>query len=131
MKILKIALHGAAKTGQISGRSSRSELWCFRLFIAFLFLFYMLLVSMLSQLGGAYSEITESLKLAFCLWGIFLAVSDTCLLIRRLHDVNRSGWWILLVCVPYVGPIILIYWMCKRSDEGDNRFGPQPLPLSC
>ena len=44
-------------------------------------------------------------------------------MIRRLHDVNRSGWWIL-INLTIIGIIPFVYWVCmKKSDEGENRFG--------
>ena len=43
-----------------------------------------------------------------------------------LHDTNRSGWWILISLVPFVGSIILLIFLCIEGDAGDNRFGPNP-----
>ena len=50
--------------------------------------------------------------------------------IRRLHDTNRRGWWLLIVFIPIVGPIILIYFLIKPSDKQKNRFGPPPTNSS-
>jgi len=47
--------------------------------------------------------------------------------IRRLHDLDRNGWWILLALIPIVGLIILIIWFCTKGTEGPNRFGPNRL----
>ena len=48
-------------------------------------------------------------------------------MIRRLHDVNRSGWWIL-ISLTIIGIIPFVYWTCiKKSDENENRFGSNPL----
>jgi uncharacterized membrane protein YhaH (DUF805 family) len=47
---------------------------------------------------------------------------------RRLHDTNRSGWWLLIALVPLVGPIVLLVWFCQKSEAVANRFGPPPLP---
>ena len=47
--------------------------------------------------------------------------------VRRLHDTDRSGWWILLMFVPVVGTIVLIVFFCLRGGAGRNRFGPDPL----
>jgi uncharacterized membrane protein YhaH (DUF805 family) len=44
-----------------------------------------------------------------------------------LHDLDRSGWWFLLVFVPIVGGIILLIWNCMRGTVGPNRFGPDKL----
>jgi len=50
--------------------------------------------------------------------------------VRRLHDLDRSGWWICLAFIPLIGAIILIVWFCTRGTVGPNRFGPDPLSPS-
>jgi uncharacterized membrane protein YhaH (DUF805 family) len=47
--------------------------------------------------------------------------------IRRLHDRDQTGWWILLGLIAVIGWIILIVWFCMRGTVGPNRFGPDPL----
>jgi uncharacterized membrane protein YhaH (DUF805 family) len=47
---------------------------------------------------------------------------------RRLHDRNKSAWWLLLCLIPLIGAIIIFIWTyCLRGTMGDNRFGPDPL----
>jgi uncharacterized membrane protein YhaH (DUF805 family) len=46
--------------------------------------------------------------------------------IRRLHDTNRTGWWILIGLIPLIGLIVLLVFYLQRSDPGENRFGPPP-----
>jgi uncharacterized membrane protein YhaH (DUF805 family) len=46
--------------------------------------------------------------------------------IRRLHDIDRTGWWIL-IWLTVIGAILLIYWACVRGTPGPNRFGPDPF----
>ena len=58
---------------------------------------------------------------------IFSFIASASLAARRLHDINKSGWWLLIICIPYIGIIPWLYWMLKRGDEGANRFGPNPL----
>ena len=48
------------------------------------------------------------------------------LIARRLHDVNKSGWWYLLIFT-IIGSIPILYWFVQKGDEADNRFGPDPL----
>ena len=44
--------------------------------------------------------------------------------IRRLHDTDRSGWWILIGLIPLIGFIVLIVFYVQKSDPGDNKYGP-------
>ncbi len=46
--------------------------------------------------------------------------------IRRLHDVGKSGWWILISLIP-IASLILLYWLIIEGNKGDNAFGPHPL----
>lgn len=43
--------------------------------------------------------------------------------VRRLHDIDRSGWWTLIVLIPLIGWLILLYWTVKAGTPGPNRFG--------
>ena len=63
--------------------------------------------------------LTYIISLALLLPGLGLSV-------RRLHDINRSGWWVLIGLIPLVGAIILIIWFAKESDPVENQYGPVP-----
>lgn len=88
------------------GRASRSEYWWF---ILFNFLAH-LVAALLND--NLYYLVTLALFLPGLAAGI-----------RRLHDKDKSGWWMLLVFVPLVGSIILLVWFCQQGTQGDNRFG--------
>jgi len=47
--------------------------------------------------------------------------------IRRMHDINRSGWWILVGLIPILGAIVLIYWFVQKGTAGPNQYGEDPL----
>ena len=47
--------------------------------------------------------------------------------VRRLHDIDKSGWWVLLSLIPIVGIIVLIVWYVRAGQTGNNRFGDDPL----
>jgi uncharacterized membrane protein YhaH (DUF805 family) len=95
-----------------SGRAIRSEYWYWALFTTIgTFVTYLF-----DRATGV--PITEPLfSLATLLPG--LAV-----LVRRLHDLDRTGWWVLLIFIPLIGAIVLIVWFCMKGTEGPNRFGP-------
>ena len=51
----------------------------------------------------------------------YLAVS-----VRRLHDTNRSGWWVFIAVVPFVGPFVLLWFMATAGNPSENKYGPNP-----
>lgn len=107
-----------------SGRASRSEFWWFMLFIIagnFVLGFIDLMLFGRSADGSAVSILGALFSLAVFLPSIAVGV-------RRLHDVDRSGWWYLLVLIPLIGGLILIvFFFIHRGTPGPNRFGEDPL----
>jgi uncharacterized membrane protein YhaH (DUF805 family) len=62
-------------------------------------------------------------------WTLVFLMPYAAVAVRRLHDTNRSGWWLLLVFVP-LGNIVLSIWFCAPSTPRTNRFGPLPDAIS-
>ncbi|MFY7960951.1 MAG: DUF805 domain-containing protein, partial [Elsteraceae bacterium] len=58
-----------------------------------------------------------------------MLIPTLAVLVRRLHDTNRSGWWFLLAFLPVIGQIWLFVLLVLDSHPGDNRFGPNPKGL--
>ena len=46
--------------------------------------------------------------------------------VRRLHDIGKSGWYVLIRLVPLVGIVLLLIWLCSEGDPDNNQFGPSP-----
>jgi uncharacterized membrane protein YhaH (DUF805 family) len=67
--------------------------------------------------------------LAYIIAAIVVGVIDAVLGIgmRRLHDLDKSGWWLLLALIPLLGALVLLFFFVQRGTVGDNRFGPDPL----
>jgi uncharacterized membrane protein YhaH (DUF805 family) len=61
------------------------------------------------------------------LLGLALFLPTLGVTIRRLHDHDHSGWWILLALLPIVGALVLLFWYVSRGTIGPNRYGPGPL----
>jgi uncharacterized membrane protein YhaH (DUF805 family) len=61
------------------------------------------------------------------LWALATALPSISVSVRRLHDLDRSGWWWWLWSVPVIGFILLIIWFASRGTDGPNRFGADPL----
>ena len=97
-----------------NGRSSRSEFWWYALFTFILSSIISLIFS-----GSTLQVVSGIINLALLLPGLGLAV-------RRLHDVNKSGWWVLINLIPVVGWIIYIVWVVKESDPVPNQYCPVP-----
>ena len=104
-----------------TGRAARSEFWYWALFAA--------LASLAGELidlalftSSTFTPVQTLVNLALFLPG--LAVS-----VRRLHDLDRTGWWLLLIFT-VIGIIVLLVWDCMRGTVGPNRFGPDPLAAS-
>jgi len=98
-----------------TGRAGGSEYWWFVLFGVIAFG----LAGLLDQ--AAFGR--HALLWAACT--LVLLVPYAAVAVRRLHDIDRSGWWLLLVFVP-LGNILLLIWFCLPSTIGPNRYGAMP-----
>lgn len=107
-----------SKYATFSGRATRSEFWWF-------ILFYNLVCIAFVPLGLA----TQSDSIGLGLIGIFVVISfipTIALWVRRLHDISKSGWWILVAFAPYIGGFVLLIFSLLPSD-GENEYGPDPF----
>jgi uncharacterized membrane protein YhaH (DUF805 family) len=105
-----------------SGRSRRKEYWFFVLgvFIAAIVLSIIERIAGLSgMVGGVYGPLTTILLLGVIIPSIAVQV-------RRFHDQDKSGWFVLLSLIPFLGAIIVLVFMFLEGTKGPNRFGPDP-----
>lgn len=102
-----------SKYVQFSGRASRSEFWYF-------ILFYLLCGLVAGALEGSGSTRGGAVGLIV---GLVFLLPNLAVAVRRLHDTDRSGWWLLICLVPVVGVIILLVFYCLAPTPGRNRFG--------
>ena len=105
------------KYATFSGRATRSEYW-------YVVLFGYLLALLIVFLGMIIDSPELIIGLSTVL-SLILLVPGLAVCIRRLHDTGRSGWWYLLVLIPYIGAIALLVIFCLKSDE-DNKYGTKP-----
>ena len=102
------------------GRASRSEYWYWALFETLVSI-VTLIADVVLLPSSSWSPIETVCSLALFLPS--LAVS-----IRRLHDIGRSGYWVLIAFTG-VGLLLLLYWACLKGADGDNDYGSDPLQV--
>lgn len=125
---------GFRKYVDFSGRASRSEYWWW-------VVFYLLVVVVAAVLDGLLFPGSAGVQgtrtpdsAGFRSYGgILAAISSLALLlpslavlVRRLHDTDRSGWWFLISLIPLIGGIVLLFFLASKGTLGPNRFGPPP-----
>lgn len=110
------------KYATFSGRARRSEYWWWYLFVTIVFL----VAGILDRaVGLTYSDLTLGGGWIATIAAIVFLVPNLAVAVRRLHDTGRSGWWLLVGLVPFVGFIVLLYFFVLDS-ENDNQYGPYP-----
>jgi uncharacterized membrane protein YhaH (DUF805 family) len=98
-----------------TGRARRTEYWMFVLFNFII----SIAIGVVEGMFGSPGYLGLIYSLAVLLPGIGVSI-------RRLHDTNKSGWWLLILLIPLVGTIVLIVFMATDGTPGDNQFGPNP-----
>lgn len=111
------------KYADFNGRASRSEYWWFALLYFLVLMVVMVLTGGMMDESGGFSTIG---LIAFLLVVAVFFVPSLAVSVRRLHDIDKSGWWYLISLVPYVGGLILLVLMVLPPKE-PNRFGDAPL----
>lgn len=104
------------KYAQFSGRSRRKEYWLYTLFYVVITFLTFYVDALMGEGEGV---------LSLLLW-LLLLVPGVAVIVRRLHDIDRSGWWSLILVIPLIGPIVILVFMCLDGTSGNNRFGPDP-----
>ena len=113
------------KKGAIfGGRARRAEYWYFQL------VNFMILVVLLLPIGQTGSAESTPIQLVFesiaVLYMIAVFLPMLAVSVRRLHDTNRTGLWVLIGLIPCIGDLVLIIFYALDSQPGPNRYGPNP-----
>ena len=109
------------KYADFSGRASRSEFWFFYLFILIGSILTIIAdVNMFSHSFGAWGPVNS-------IYQLLVIVPSLAVSARRLHDTNKSGWYILFSIIPIFGLIVIFWWSSLGSNK-KNRFG-NPIKL--
>lgn len=107
-----------------TGRASRSEYWLF--FLVFVVQAVVAVVIDNVVFGSDMSSPLGIYGPAYILVLVANIIPSLSVGFRRLHDTNRSAWWMLISLVPLVGGIVLLVFYCLPGTPGPNRFGPAP-----
>lgn len=110
------------KYASFSGRSGQNEYWMFYLVYFIIYFALMTLAFILPPSIAAAINIVAVVLL------VGLLVPTIAIGVRRLHDTDHSGWFLLIGIIPLAG-FYLLYLLIIRGTEGDNRFGPSPIAL--
>lgn len=112
-----------------TGRARRKEFWMFSLFHAII-VFTLIFLGASDFFFDYYSENTfGTLSIILILYIIATFIPNLAVTVRRLHDTGKSGWFYLVVFIPYVGNLILLILVCFDSQYGKNKWGDNPKGL--
>ena len=116
-----------SKLTDFSGRASRSEYWKFYLSFFILYLAIMFGVLVLIIMANPYisDASLDAISWALSVPGGLFTLSAT---VRRLHDTNKSGWFVILFLIPLIGLIVLVF-LILPGDKGKNKYGLNPLKI--
>jgi uncharacterized membrane protein YhaH (DUF805 family) len=99
---------------KFDGRASRPAFWWWVLFV------------FLVGIAANIIDFAIGAPVFTALVGLALLLPNLSVSIRRLHDTDRTGWWILIYLIPLIGLIVLLVFYLQQGDRGENRFGPPP-----
>jgi uncharacterized membrane protein YhaH (DUF805 family) len=114
-------LQALKKYAVFSGRSRRMEYWYFVLFNIIVGIVLGAIDGLLGTRGSVMGA-----GLLSGIYGLAILIPSLAVTVRRLHDIDRSGWWILIALVPLIGSIVLLVFALLDGTPGPNRYGPNP-----
>lgn len=107
------------------GRARRTEFWMFTLFSVLI----SIVLGIIDGLAGLQIG-AIGIGVLGLIYSLFVLLPSLAVTVRRLHDTDRSGWWILIGLVPFVGIIVLIVFEVLEGSRGGNRFGQDPKAIT-
>jgi len=97
-----------------SGRARRTEYWMFTLF------------NIIFSIVAGVLDVVLGLGFINLLYTLAVLLPAIAVGVRRLHDTDRSGWWMLIGLIPLIGAIVLLVFFCLEGEKQENRFGADP-----
>lgn len=113
-----------SKYATFAGRATRPEYWWWFLATIILFVALGLLDGgVVAPMMGYPLFGEEAAQPLSTVASLAILIPNLAVACRRLHDTDRSGWWLLISLIPILGALVLLYFLVQPSDEGENRFG--------
>ena len=107
-----------------SGRAGRPEYWYWILAVLIVTVLLAIIEgAVLAPLLGFEAFAPEAGQPLRLLFSLAIILPSLAVMVRRLHDIDRSGWWVLIQLIPIIGGLVLIWWFTRPSDPGENQFG--------
>ncbi|TDO45259.1 uncharacterized membrane protein YhaH (DUF805 family) [Kribbella sp. VKM Ac-2527] len=107
------------KYAVFSGRARRKEYWMF-------FLFNLVISVILSIVDSVAGTNGSGVGIISTIYSLAVLLPSIAVLVRRLHDTGKSGFWVFIGLVPLIGAIVLIVFAATEGNPGDNQYGPDP-----
>jgi uncharacterized membrane protein YhaH (DUF805 family) len=114
-------LEALKKYAVFSGRARRAEFWYFVLFNLIVAIVLALIDTLLGTTTGV-----SSFGILSGLYSLAVLIPTLALWVRRLHDIDRTGWWVLINLIPLIGTIVLLVFALTPGTPGSNQYGPDP-----
>ncbi|MBE6071761.1 MAG: DUF805 domain-containing protein [Clostridium butyricum] len=111
-------LESVKKYATFSGRARRKEYWMYVLF----YIIFTVVASIVDLILGTSNIITG-------IYGLVFFVPTIAVVVRRLHDIGKSGWWLFVSFIPLIGGIWFFVLMCLSGQQGENKYGQNPKEL--
>lgn len=102
------------KYATFSGRARRTEYWMF------------FLVNLIVSMVLGFVDTVAGTAFIGVVYSLAVLLPSLAVGVRRLHDIGRSGWWLLILLVPVIGVIVLLVFAVRDGDAGANAYGPNP-----
>jgi uncharacterized membrane protein YhaH (DUF805 family) len=113
-------LSALKKYAVFNGRARRKEYWMFNLIAA-------IVCAVLSGIDFYFNLYAiQDIGILSTIYSLFVFLPSLAVSARRLHDTNRSGWWMLIGIIPILGGIVLLVFLCQDSNTSENKFGFSP-----
>jgi uncharacterized membrane protein YhaH (DUF805 family) len=109
------------KYAVFNGRARRKEYWYFGLF----HIIISIALAVIDGITGSFSA-EIGMGLLGGLYTLVVLIPSIAVSVRRLHDTNHNGWWLLIALIPLIGPIVLLVFMVQDGKPGENQYGLNP-----